>query len=61
MRQINFLTLEILLDINEQIKIRALTDPRIEYSGSDNYPIKVGELKKLVEYTPKQLVPIIVS
>lgn len=42
-----------MLDINEQIKIRALTDPRIEYSGSEDYPIKVRELKELVEYTPK--------
>jgi prophage maintenance system killer protein len=42
-----------LLDINEQIKVRALKDPRIEYSGSEDYPIKMHEIKKLVEYAPK--------
>jgi prophage maintenance system killer protein len=51
--QINLLTLEILLDINEQIKVRASKDPRIEYSGSEDYPIKMHELKKLIEYAPK--------
>jgi prophage maintenance system killer protein len=45
--------LEILLDINEQIKIRTLKDNRIEYSGSEDYPIKMHELKKLIEYAPK--------
>jgi len=50
---INLLKLEILLDINEQIKIRASKDPRIEYSGSEDYPIKLLELKKLIEYAQK--------
>ncbi len=49
---LNLLTLENLLDINEQIKIRASKDPRIEYSGSEEYPIKIRELKKLIELTP---------
>ncbi len=53
MSQINLLTLEMLLDINEQIKVRALKDPRIEYSGSEDYPIKMHEIKKLIEYAPK--------
>ena len=53
MSQINLLTLEILLDINEQIKFRASKDHRIEYSGSEDYPIKMHELKKLIEYAPK--------
>ena len=53
MSYINLLKLEILLDINEQIKIRASKDPRIEYSGSEDYPIKLHELKKLIEYAPK--------
>ncbi|MFA4956606.1 MAG: Fic family protein [Candidatus Methanoperedens sp.] len=52
MNQINLLTLKILLDINEQIKIRASKDHRIEYSGSEDYPIKMHELKKLIEYAP---------
>ncbi|MDO9096895.1 MAG: Fic family protein [Candidatus Methanoperedens sp.] len=45
--------MEILLDINEQIKVRASKDPRIEYSGSEDYPIKMHEIKKLIEYAPK--------
>ncbi|CAG0992042.1 hypothetical protein FLAV_02360 [Flavobacteriales bacterium] len=53
MSHITLLTLEILLDINEQIKIRASKDPRIEYSGSEDYPIKIHEIKKLIEYAPK--------
>ena len=54
MSQINLLTLEMLLDINEQIKVRALKDPRIEYSGSEDYPIKMHEIRKLIEYAPKK-------
>jgi hypothetical protein len=50
---LNLLTLENLLDINEQIKIRALKDQRIEYTGSEDYPIKINELKKLIELAPK--------
>jgi prophage maintenance system killer protein len=50
---LKLLTLENLLDINEQIKIRASKDPRIEYTGSEDYSIKVRELKKLIELTPK--------
>ncbi|MCZ7381255.1 MAG: Fic family protein [Candidatus Methanoperedens sp.] len=50
---VNLLTLENLLDINEQIKIRASKDHRIEYTGSEDYPIKIRELKKLIELTPK--------
>ncbi len=53
LKQINLLTLEILLDVNEQIKIRATIDPRIEFSGSEDYQIKMYELKKLIEYAPK--------
>lgn len=50
---LTLLTLEILLDINEQIKIRALKDHRIEYTGSEDYPIKINELKKLIELAPE--------
>lgn len=50
---LNLLTLENLLDINEQIKIRASNDPRIEYTGSEDYPIKIRELKRLIELTTK--------
>ena len=49
----NLLILENLLDINEQIKIRALKDHRIEYTGSEDYPIKINELKKLIELAPE--------
>ncbi len=50
---LNLLTLENLLDINEQIKIRASKDHRIEYTGSEDYTIKIRGLKKLIELTPK--------
>jgi len=50
---LNLLILENLLDINEQIKIRALKDHRIEYTGSEDYPIKINELKKLIELAPE--------
>lgn len=50
---INLLALENLLDINEQIKIRASKDHRIEYTGTEDYPIKICELKKLIELVPK--------
>lgn len=47
------LRLENLLEINEQIKIRASKDHRIEYTGSEEYPIKIRELEKLIELAPK--------
>ncbi|MFH1076588.1 MAG: hypothetical protein V1753_07080 [Pseudomonadota bacterium] len=50
---LNLLALENLLDINKQIKIRASKDHRIEYTGSEDYPIKIRELKKLIELVPK--------
>ena len=50
---LKLLTLENLLDINEQIKIRASKDPRIENTGSEDYPVKIHELKKLIELIPK--------
>ncbi len=50
---VNLLSLGNLLDINEQIKIRASKDRRIEYTGSEDYPIKVHELKKLIELAPE--------
>lgn len=50
---LTLLILENLLDINEQIKKRALIDHRIEYTGSEDYPIKINELKKLIELAPE--------
>ncbi|VVB84793.1 Uncharacterised protein [uncultured archaeon] len=50
---LNLLALENLLNINEQIKIRASKDHRIEYTGSEDYPIKIHELKKLIELVPE--------
>ena len=47
------LKLENLLDLNELIKIRALKDRRIEYTGSDEYTIKIFALKKLIALTPQ--------
>ena len=51
---INLLVLKNLLYINEQIKIRSLKDPKIEYTGSKDYPIKILHLEKLIEFTPKK-------
>ena len=51
---INLLVLKNLLDINEQIKIRSIKDPRIEYTGSKEYHIKLLHLEKLIGYTPKR-------
>ena len=50
---VNLLSLDNLLDINEHIKIRASKDRCIEYTGSEDYTIKVHELKKLIELVPK--------
>jgi len=50
---LNFLTLEDILDINEQIKIRSFKDGRIEYTGIEDYPIKIRMLEKLIEFIPK--------
>ena len=50
---LDLLTLENILDINEQIKIRSFKDARIEYSGIEDYPIKIGVLEKLIELIPK--------
>ncbi len=54
MKPVKLLTLENLLDINNELRVDALRDPRIEYSGSSDYPIKTNELKKLIEYTPNR-------
>ncbi len=48
------LTLKNLLDINNELKEDARRDPRIEYTGSEDYPIKTYELEKLIEYTPNR-------
>lgn len=50
---LDLLTLENILDINEQIKIRSFNDARIEYTGIEDYPIKISVLKKLIELIPK--------
>ena len=48
----DLLTLENILDINEQIKILSFNDVRIEYTGIEDYPIKISVLKKLIELIP---------
>jgi len=50
---LDLLTIENILDINEQIKIRSFNDVRIEYTGIEDYPIKISVLKKLIELIPK--------
>jgi len=46
------LTLENLLDINEELRTDALRNPKIEYSGTKEYPIQIYKLKALVESVP---------
>lgn len=46
------LILENLLDINENLRVDALKDPKIEYSGMKEYPIQIYKLKALVESVP---------
>lgn len=53
-KPINMLTLKNLIDINEGIKKDAIRDPRIQYTGSGEYPIKTYELEKLIESTPNR-------
>jgi hypothetical protein len=40
------LTLENLLDINNELREDALRDSHIEYSGSSDYSIKINESRK---------------
>lgn len=49
---LELLTLENLLEINEQLKEDARRDHRIEYSGNEE--VQIYKLKKLIELTPKR-------
>lgn len=49
----DLLKLENLLDLNELIRMRALKDRLIEYTGSDEYTTNIFVLKKLIELTPQ--------
>ena len=49
---LSLLQLEDLLDINEELKFESFHDTRIEYSGANDYEVKISNLKKLIEYTP---------
>lgn len=51
-KTLELLTLENLLEINEQLKEDARRDPRIEYSGDGE--VQIYKLKKLIERTPKR-------
>lgn len=51
---LSLLKLEDLLDINEELRFESLHDHRIEYSGANDYEIKISELKKLIEYAPNR-------
>ncbi len=46
MKPLELLTLENLLDINEQLKEEAKRDHRIEYSGSED--VQIYKLRKLI-------------
>lgn len=40
------------MKINEGLKEDALRDPRIEYSGSEDYPVQIYKLNALVKSVP---------
>lgn len=50
-KPIKLLTLEDILEINEGLKADAQRDAKIEYSGSEDYPVKIHKLRALVEAT----------
>jgi death-on-curing family protein len=52
MKQLELLSLENLLDINEQIKEDAKRDHRIEYSGSED--VQIYKLRRLIGLTPNR-------
>ena len=52
MKLLELLTLENLLDINEQLKEDAKRDHRIEYSGSED--VQIYKLRKLIELAPNR-------
>lgn len=49
-REIKILTLEMILEINRQIKEMSIIEPWIQYENKDD-PILISKLEKLVEYT----------
>ncbi|VVB94192.1 Uncharacterised protein [uncultured archaeon] len=53
-KKIKILTLDMVLEINEKIKLRAVRDSRIEYRGSEDYPVKAQKLKKLIDSVPSR-------
>jgi len=50
-REITILTLDMILEINQQIKGMSIREPWIQYENKDD-PILTKKLEKLVEYTP---------
>ena len=46
------LTVENILDINNELKEDALRDPKIEYSGSEDYPVQIYKIRALVKNVP---------
>ena len=44
--------MEHILEINDSIYRESLIDNRIEYSGKDEYPIKMGKIEKLIDMVP---------
>ena len=49
-----YLEVEHILEINEAIYRESLKDSKIEYSGKDDYPIKIDKIKKLVDMVPRE-------
>ena len=51
-KRLELLTLDDILEINDELKFDALRDPKIEYSGSEDYPVQIYKLKSLVKSVP---------
>ncbi|MFZ3167508.1 MAG: type II toxin-antitoxin system death-on-curing family toxin [Candidatus Methanoperedens sp.] len=49
---LKLLTVENILDINKELKEDSLRDPKIEYSGIEDYPVQIYKIKALVKNVP---------
>ena len=56
-----YLEVEHILEINEAIYQESIKDNKIEYSGKDEYPIKLNKIEKLIEMAPKESIVDIAS
>jgi death-on-curing family protein len=49
-----YLEVEYIIEINEAIYQESIKDDEIEYSGKDEYPIKLDKIESLIEKAPKE-------